>query len=407
MIKKLRIKFICLIMVSLLLVLTIIIGSVNLLNYQRVVQNADSILSLLAENDGHFPKTSAKSKKEKKSLMSPEMPYESRFFSVRTDSTGEVTSTDTRKIAAIDSETAIEYAKSVQSRKDSCGFLGNYRYCIQESDDETLIIFLDCGRSLTTFRTFLLTSCTISLAGLFSVLLLVFLFSRRIVKPVIESYEKQKRFITDAGHEIKTPLAIIDADTDVLELDFGENEWIADIQKQTRRLNELTSSLICLARMEEDPERFQMIEFPFSDMVAETAQSFQALAKARDMVLSTRICPMLCLRGDEKALRQLITILLDNALKYSRTGSEISLSLEKLSLGIRLTVTNTPTSCLSPDSLKHLFDRFYRTDASRNSQNGGYGIGLSIAHAIVAAHRGKITASSADAHSLTITVLLY
>ncbi|MBR4442459.1 MAG: GHKL domain-containing protein, partial [Clostridia bacterium] len=153
---------------------------------------------------------------------------------------------------------------------------------------------------------------------------------------------------------------------------------------------------------EEDAAQFQMIDFPLSDVVAEAAQSYQAPAKVQNKTFETRIQPMLTLHGDEKAIRQLTGILLDNALKYTPEGGRIALELERQGRSVRLAVSNTAED-IDPASLDRLFDRFYRADASRSSQTGGYGIGLSIARAIVAAHRGKIAAASPDGRSLTIT----
>lgn len=403
MIKKLRMKFIALTMFSLLMVLLVIIGTINLLNYKRIVENADSVLAILSENNGIFPKMNNDRRNDGFNPMSPELPYETRYFSVLIDSTGKILAADMGQIAAVNKDTAVEYARNVFDLNRQKGFMGNYRFIQKASGDNTRIIFMDCGRNLTTFRTFLWISCAISALGLLAVFCMVALLSKRIVKPFSESYEKQKRFITDAGHEIKTPLTIIDADADVLKMDIGENEWLQDIQKQTQRLAELTNSLVCLSRMEEDQNQFQMIDFPFSDVVSETSQSFQALAKSQNKTFNSRIQPMLSLHGDEKALSQLISILLDNALKYSSENGDISLSLEKHNKNIRLSVYNT-TEFISQENLKYLFDRFYRTDPSRNSGTGGYGIGLSIAKTIVTAHKGKITASTQDEHSLTITV---
>ena len=231
------------------------------------------------------------------------------------------------------------------------------------------------------------------------------LLSGRIIKPVAESYEKPKRFITDAGHELKTPLTVIDADAEILSMDLGENEWLTDIQTQTRRLAELTNDLILLSRMEEDRAPVAMIEFPISDLAEEMVRSFQALARTQEKTFTSRIEPMLSYKGDEKSLRQLLSILLDNALKYSEPGGTISLELGRQGKNLHLTVYNT-CPVMEREHLAHLFDRFYRTDSSRNSQTGGYGLGLSIAAAITAAHRGRISASTEDGHSLRITVTL-
>lgn len=402
MIQKLRFKFVALAMGLLFLVLAIIIGIVNLLNYRQVTAAADSTLELLATNGGRFPDTPGMGGKPAGPKFSPELPYESRYFTVLLDSSGNVSLTDTGKIKAVNTETAIQYAKNAWLLGHARGFTGNYRYILKSHESGSLVIFLDCGRSLSSARSFLWTSLGISLTGFCLVFLLLYFLSARIVKPIAESYEKQRQFITDASHDLKTPITIIDADASVLELEIGENEWLADIQKQTRRLAGLTSDLVFLSRMEEKEQHFQMIEFPLSDVIAETAQSYEALAASQEKNFSLRVDPLISFCGDEKAFRQLTSLLLDNALKYSGENGAISLTLKKTDHSIRLSVYNTCEPIRQTD-LAHLFDRFYRADKSRNSRTGGHGIGLSVAKAIVTAHKGTISAASADGHSLTIT----
>lgn len=304
----------------------------------------------------------------------------------------------------VDTATAIDYAQSVADGGRTQGFAGDYRYTVYALGSETHIIFLDYGREMSSFRSFVFTSAAVSAAGLAAVMLLLVFLSARIVRPFSENYEKQKRFITDAGHELKTPLTIIDADAEVLEMDIGKNEWLTDIRTQTKRLAQLTNSLIQLSRLEEQP-RTEKIEFPLSDVAEETVETFQALARTRNKQLSARIQPMISLCGDEKAIRQLLTILLDNAVKYSGEEGRIELALERQKNTVRLSVFNT-APCVPRESLAHLFARFYRADQSRNSRTGGYGLGLSIAAAIAAAHRGRIWASTQDETSLLITVQL-
>lgn len=246
----------------------------------------------------------------------------------------------------------------------------------------------------------------LAVLGLCAVLALLLILSSRIVRPVAESYEKQRRFITDAGHELKTPMTIISADVDLAEMDCGENQWLIDIRRQTQRLTSLTTDLIYLSRMEEEQPRLSPIELPLSDAVEEIAQSFAALATSQGKAFSIRVQPMLSYLGDEKAIRQLVSILLDNALKYSPEGGQLTLTLEKQGRGTLLTVTNTVDKPLERAQLTRLFDRFYRTDQSRNSQTGGYGLGLSIAKRIVLAHKGKIRAEQPDSNTLAIVVNL-
>lgn len=403
MIRKLQIKFILLSMSAFLLVLTIIIGSINLINYNGIIEEADELLEFLSENKGAFPSGHRNEDGRRPPNMSPETPYESRYFFVILDKKSDsIVATDTSHIISVDSSDAIDYTQIVIRKKSQRGFVDDFRYIKKVENDTIRIIFLDCGRILDSFEDFLLTSIGISISGYIVVFALITFFSNRIIRPISESYEKQKRFITDAGHEIKTPLTIIRADTDILEMELGENEWLEDIQKQAKRLSSLTNDLVYLARMEESETPIQMIEFPLSDIVSEAASSFYALAQNKEF--RCEIQPLLSLRGDEKAIHQLISILLDNALKYSPEGGLVSLTLEKQNRLLRLSVFNTTESTISKENLNQLFDRFYRIDQSRNSRTGGYGIGLSVAKAIVAAHNGKIQACSEDGHSLRITV---
>lgn len=397
MIKKLQLKFVLICMLSLLVVLSAIIAGMNIVNYRNMVSQADEVLELLSENRGHFPTFGGPGEKLPPHL-SPEIPYETRYFTVTLDAaTGQITHIDTGRIAAVDGEDARLFARRA---KGSRGFVEEFRYLKYEEDSQQRLIFLDCGRRLDAFQDFLVTSLLISFAGYIVVFLLVLFISQRVARPFAETYEKQKRFITDAGHELKTPLTIIRADTDVLEMELGKNEWLEDIQKQTQRLTSLTADLVFLSKMEEAQADLPMIWFPISDVVAETAQSFHAPAQTQGKQLLTHITPMLSARGNEKAIAQLTSILLDNALKYSRPEAVVTLTLEKQGKGLLLSVTN-PSSQPLPRQLSQLFDRFYRGDSARSTQ--GHGIGLSIAKAIVNAHGGKITAASAGENELRIT----
>ena len=420
-IKTLRRKFIAATMLSLAAVLLVILGGVNLMSYQKVISDADAILELLCANSGTFPEFPTGKRPAQAAAqppisadkpgfgdrgLSPETPYESRYFSVVLDETGQVVYTDTVQIAAIDDDTAASYAQAVWQSGRTSGFWEDYRYACRSEANGWRIIFLDCGRTLSGFRTTLLASVMLALVGLGAVLVLLLILSGRIIRPVAESSEKQKRFITDAGHELKTPLTIISADTDLAEMECGENEWLEDIRRQAQRLTGLTEDLIYLSRMEEAQPRLQFLEFPISDVVEEMAQSFLAPARSQDKKLEIEVKPMISCNGDEKAVRQLVSILMDNALKYAPPGGHLTLRLERQGRTVVLTVSNTTVYPVDKESLEHLFDRFYRADQSRNTQTGGYGLGLSIAKSIVSAHRGKIRAESPVPDLLTIVVSL-
>lgn len=407
MIKRLRQKFIGIAMLSMFVVLAIIIGAINIMNYQNIVRDADAILTLLSDNGGYFPKI--KHPEEKKPFpykdMSPETPYETRFFTVSLNSEGTALSVNTGSIAAIETGDAIMMAQEIYQTGRDRGFVNDYRYMRMDTDSGAMIIFIDCHKTLNNFGGFLLSSLLVSAIALLSVFLLVFIFSKIVFKPVAESDRKQKQFITDAGHEIKTPLTIIDANTEVLEMMGGENEWTQSIRNQVKRLSALTTDLIALSRLDEGGQQLQKIDFPLSDAVAETAESFRTLATTREKNLNIQVTKDLSYCGDEKSIRQLVAILLDNAMKYSDDHGHIRLTLKRHGRGFSLAVFNT-AQAIDQEHLGQLFERFYRSDSSRNSAGGGYGIGLSIARAIVTAHKGKISARSDDGKSLTIIVLM-
>ena len=346
MIKKLRLRFIILAMLSMLLVLTVIIGGMNIVNYKSVIRDSDIQLDRLAESGGIFELRGMPG-----GQMPPELPAEmgqmppsegedpgipmppegmnvedifaARYFSVLFDDTGNVISTDTESIYTIDTEGAVSSASDVLRSGKERGFKGEFRYLIAKEGPNTRVIFLDCSRSLDNFRSFRNTSMAVSGGGLAVVLLLIFGLSGMIIRTAAESYEKQKRFITDAGHEIKTPLATINADTDVLEAELGEdNEWTADIKQQVRRLTELTNDLVYLSRMEEAGNVFTKERFDLSQMVSETADSFRSRAVAGNKTYDTDISEGIQITGDKASIRRVVSTLLDNAMKYSPDGGK-------------------------------------------------------------------------------------
>ncbi len=409
MIKRLKIKFIALSMTALFILLFVTVSGMNLLNFNSVMIEADQLLQVLSQNKGDFPdfkdEFPEKPNHQLPPHMSPETPYESRYFSVVINSNGEVYEIETGKIITVDREQAVEYAKKALNDKNGKGFAGNFRYKCTYEQNATRIVFLDCGRRLDAFYTFLKASIAMSLIGFAVVFVIMAVLSERIIRPISESYKKQKQFITDAGHEIKTPLTIINANLDLLEMEFGENESLSDIRTQTKRLTTLTNDLVYLSKIEEAGNDLIKVEFPLSDLVSETVSPFKALAQTQNKEIVLNIQPMIPFCGNDKAIEQLISILMNNALRYSNEGGWIDVGLVKNNKQIQLNVFNTTKDYMSPENLNYVFDRFYRTDNSRNSEKGGHGIGLSVAKAIVEAHNGRIKAYSEDGYSFNIEVI--
>lgn len=400
MLKKLRKKFITVAMCSVFGVLALVLGIINTVNYVRTVIDADGIVALIKDGGGHLGTVENRPQRP----ISPETPFRTRFFTVTLPSDGGALLVNTDKIASIDFIKAVQIAKALYDGKRSVGFYADYRYGTVVTDASIMYIFVDCSKELDSFRSFLFASISVGAAAFVLIFALVFFLSGKVMKPVAESYAKQKRFITDASHEIKTPLTIIGANTDVLEMQGTANEWTEGIREQVRRLTDLTEKLVFLSRLDEANYVLGSTDFSISDAVEETIKPFLPIATTRGLEFECDIQKNITYRGDETLIRRLVSVLADNALKYSDGGGTISVSLKCADGKVRLSVTN-PAAELRERDLGVLFERFYRGDKSRNSEIAGHGIGLSIASAVVSAHKGKISASR-NANLVTFSVTL-
>lgn len=318
---------------------------------------------------------------------------------------GILTEIDTSHIAAVSSSDAQDYAQSVLRRGKEKGYVGQYRYFVTSSTEDIMLIFVDWGNQIHIALSFLLNSSAVAGVSLLVVLLLVTLLSSRAIRPVIESMEKQKRFITDAGHEIKTPLAIISANSEVLEMMHGPSEWTGSIQNQVCRLNGLVQNLLTLSKMEESQVQLQTAVIQLSQLTKDIAEDFIPLAAQKPAGLFLAVQPGIETNGDLAGITHLLTILLDNAVKYVTPNGQITVTLAKKGRFAVLEVANTCME-LPEGDLDKLFDRFYRGDTSRSRDSGGYGIGLSVAKAIVTVHHGKLSAVGNGAHEIVFHVEL-
>lgn len=422
--RRLRRKFILVAMGAVTVVLTLIIAGINIVNYSHVCKMADARLDyILAGKDGidwgdESKAEPANGKDAGDSQagvrirhfegMTAESPFDTRYFTVTIDA-GQVADVNTARIAAVGAKRAASIAARLHAKGWTSGFSGNYRYTTDVQDDEITYVFVDCSRELASFHSFLSASVAISCIGWLAVLAIVTVASGAVIRPMVESYSKQKRFITDASHEIKTPLAVIDAANEVQEIESGESEWTQSIHEQVARLTALTERLVFLARMDEGSAGFTMVSIDLSEAVDKAAAPFESVAVSRGKRLSMSVATGVRAHADAAAVAQVVELLLDNATRYASEGSVIELSLRAVSRvqgkGATELVVSNAVDELPEGDLDRLFDRFYRADVSRSSKTGGSGVGLSVVRAIAEAHGGSASVCG-HGNQITFTVRL-
>ena len=419
MLKKMRWRLIAAAMAAFFAVIALIAVLVNVVNYYVVTDNADQTLSGVMtfesradrappprdENDGGPGKRDGGPPAPITDFPDVEANYMTRFFFVRFDAEGEVTSTSTDFIASVDETDAVQYAQQALSRKSDRGYLKDYRYVVEEKDGETVVLFLNVSRDLQYMRSLRVLTIAVSGVSLLLVFVLVVLLSGKAIKPIAHNIERQKQFITDASHELKTPLTSISTSVDVIELEHGEDEWTDNIRNQTGRMTKLVSELVTLSRLDEELPLPNKELFSVSNAAWEILESYQPQAKGSGKNLTVDIQDDVTMLGEKAAVQQMLSVLLDNAIKYSDENAEIRFSLHRKRGKVRIEVFNTCQLDEPPD-VDRLFDRFYRPDASRATQTGGTGVGLAIAKAVAETHGGTITASCPSGKTMTIKVTL-
>ncbi len=408
MIKKMRRRLIGAAMAAFGAVILILLCAVNIWNYHMTTGQQDSMLEMLWRSDqrGAVPPGQEEPRMpDPWDRFSPEMRYMIRFFTVHCDANGRVLSIDQEHIASVSGERAAAYAEDIIRSGKRSGYYQNYRFFVGKTDRGITMVFLNAERELHSMRSLLLVSGLIALISVLAVFLLIVLFSKRAIAPYVRNIEAQKRFITDAGHELKTPLTAICASADVLAMEQEDNEWIKNIRSQSARMEKLIADLVTLSRLGEEQPFPEKTDFSLSEAAWEISEPMAALAGVEGKKYIQRIEDGITLHGDRNAVQRMLSILLDNAVKYSDEGGTIRLDVRKRQRKVQIVVCN---SCKSVDELQidRLFDRFYRPDVSRSKQTGGTGIGLAIARETAEAHGGRIRAESCRGQEIVFTVTL-
>lgn len=389
--------------------------AVNAINIFQTDSDIRSILKTIASNGGVLPNSYIETSDRFSNIFNPfgemhidiETPYATRYFVVELKD-NLVTKVSTEHIAAVDNTKALEYAHAVYNTGTTgFGTIDLYKYYYTTDGNKSMIIFVDWQRDLAKCLVLAIISAFVSLITITALTILVYFLSKKAMKPVADSIDKQKQFITDASHELKTPLTIIAANAEVLEMCEGENEWLTSIKNQTTRLSHLVKNLVELTKLNEIHDDKLRSNFNISNALLDTASNFETSAEVANKNFSYSAADDVIYHGNEAEIRQLITILCDNAIKYTDECGHIKLSLYKSGKNIIIESYNT-CEYVDPQTVSRLFDRFYRADSSRtrDTKTGGYGIGLSIAQAIVHRHKGKIKVFTSGTTGITFKVIL-
>ena len=403
MTKTLKKRFVKFTMTAVTCLLLFIIVAINGLNWMMLERQSDTMLETLVDADGAFHKMDFRRPPPFSRPLDMDKMQASRFFIVRRDASGNILDVNTDQISSIDQETARNYALKVLQSDDTTGQVDGYKFAVKETGSSQMIFFMKTAVQSENFYMVLFVSCVIAALCWVILLIIVILLSGKVIRPVLVGMEKQKQFITNAGHEMKTPLAIIQSNNDTMALIHGENKYNVHIRNQTKRLNVLMSNLLTLAKLDEEiPLPTETVNI--SDVASELLPTYTEDAQARNLHFTVQIEPDIVIQTNKDSFCQMLTVLLDNAIKYTPDGGSVRLSLARDGRHIQIIEENTCAPSLEPDP-ERLFERFYRGDAARTQKkdSSGYGIGLSAARAICENFGGKMTAEYSSAESIHFT----
>ena len=412
MLKKTQYKFIAITLVAIFLVLALIQGILNLSIYAAVVLNAQERIDQIRDSRGFvFSGGYSSEIFDNRPAMNIPSDFDGAgkvsYMYVRINTMNENTPPFiTTNMSDTYSADNIYYIANhlIESGIDK-GFYMDMMYEITRDDLNTVVVLIDLSNELN----FLVSLMRISLIITGSSLLFVFLFSyylsRWAIKPVKTAIENQQRFISDASHELKTPLTVISANAEVLESEIGESRWLSNIKSQTQIMSDLVFDLLDLAKMDETREEMVLSEFDLSSVVLSKSLEFECTAFENGKTFEQNITENVRYRGNEESIKHLVTILIDNAIKHSDENGIIRVTLNVTGNKRIFQVYNTGNGIKNSEKDK-IFNRFYRSDESRSKVTGGYGLGLSIAKAIVDAHKGTISVDGEENKWISFTVVL-
>ena len=399
MFRKLKIRFILLASAAIVCILLTMIAVLNSVRFLQTNGEIQAVLNILSTNNGDFPSVEETAESLQNDRITIDTIYQYRYFSVVYKEDKTLYSTNLDHLSNLSKEQALSYANKVIKNSRSSGVfkVGSQFYSYQITQDSKtkryLLVVLDSTNSLESRNDFFWLSIQLCFYSFIFFVLVVSGFSNFAIRPYIKNYENQKRFITNAGHELKTPLAIISANTELQELMTGENEWTESTKDQVKRLSNLINQMVVLARLEEQPD-VTLVDVNFSEVVKKVAGNFKSVIEKAGKKYEIKLQEDIHVKATEDELYELVSILIDNACKYCDEDGQIFVTLTKAKRGkrARLTVANSYADGKNVD-YSRFFDRFYREDESHNQKQPGYGIGLSMAESLVRIFKGRIWVS--------------
>lgn len=384
---KLRFKFVVITFLCIMLITTIILGIAVLENYMIVDNQINQMIRIIETN---------KLEADIDDYFSEDAIYGTRYFTVTINNENQLVNFDLSKISSVDKSKSEKLAVQAFKADSEYGYLENFKFKRSEMNNATRFLFLDCSLQLKNLKSFAEATFAVYLISLLILFGILVSISDKVIAPLFDNIEQQKQFVTNAGHELKTPLAIINANIDVLEFDLGEdNEWLLSIRNQITRLDMLVKSLLSLSKhdLPQVDITQNICEFNMKDLLEEEIANFKSMSTNKQIILNSR--PDILIKSDITHFRQLIGLFLDNAIKYTVENGNIIVTVQKSKNTLQLCFENT---CHNIDKIntKKIFERFYRGDKSHNKKIEGYGIGLSIANSIVEKYNGKIIAKKKE-----------
>lgn len=397
MIKKLKAKLIVICLLSVGIVLATIITTSYIASIINITYSTDRLINILHDNNGKVDREILE-----KENISLDTIFQTRYFISYSYKENAIPMEIDLKNSSISIDKAKYLSNRVlNSRFLSRGYISGYRYLEYSTSDGANIIFIDCNRQINNLHFMIASATIISIISLVTIFSLLGLFSNRILRPIIDAHEKQKKFITNASHELKTPLTVITANNELLEMEHGENEYTHTINKQVIKLTNMTNALVMLSKIDEMNTLNDLCEFSVSDATYDIINIYKNILC--DVEFTYNIQEKVSYFGNEKLYRDLLTILLDNAKKYSL--SYVHISLLKIKNRVHIVLRNDSDK-IEKGNLNHYTERFFRADESRASAYSGSGIGLSLAKEIVEIHKGTMKINSPDGKEFIVDILI-